>query len=74
MVVVAEFVAGTDAEAALPSLEPDVTIRVMRDAGGAIAALHGMGALCFGDPERSGSGRRSGVLGGVRGGPRGRSG
>ncbi len=55
MVVVAEFVAGTDAEAALPSLEPDVAIRVMRDAGGAIAALHGMGALCFGDPERSGA-------------------
>lgn len=52
MVVVTEFIAGVDAEVALPSLRPEVATQVMRDAGRAVAALHATGAPCFGEPGR----------------------
>lgn len=52
MVVVTEFIAGVDAEVALPSLRPEVATQVMRDAGRAVAALQATGAPCFGEPGR----------------------
>jgi aminoglycoside phosphotransferase (APT) family kinase protein len=50
LVVVSEFIDGVDAEAALPSLRPEIATGVVRDAGRAVAALHSTAAPHFGGP------------------------